>query len=188
MGLYKKLDFWSVDDGIQEIIDSYYDAREKESQYWDYYSDQINELGAVAADMWNELQEIKHSIWYKLPYKNLEFCRDDGEESTPTGIAWFNTAACLLSDTDMVELLESEGKYVDWDEAIVEKQKRIKTMERLTKAQQMWLYTEVIGFITRYLELRAAYETITAVIRELEYHQSFTISKDGVIAPDAAYL
>ncbi len=188
MGLYKKLDLWSVYDGLEEITDSYYDAQEKNSQYWDFYSDQINELGILAADMMEELRGLKERIWYKLPCKNLEFYRDDGEESTPTGIAWFNTAACLLSDTDMIELLESEGKYVGWDEAEAEKQKRIKVLERLTKAQQMWLYTEVIGFITRYLELRAAYETITAVIRELEYHQSFIIKKDGVIAPDAAYL
>lgn len=188
MGLYKKLDFWSVWDGIEEITDSYYDAPEKKSQYWNYYSDQINELGAIAADMYTEFLDLKEKIWWKLPGKDkkLEFCRDDGEDSTPTGVAWFNTAACMLSDTDMVELLESEGVYAADEEE--EKAKRIKALERLTKEQQMWLYTEVIGFITRYLELRAAYETITAVIRELEYHQSFVVSKNGVITPDAAYL
>ena len=36
----------------------------------------------------------------------------------------------------------------------------------------------------RFLELMAAYETITAVIRELEYHQSFVIKGDGAIVPD----
>lgn len=60
--------------------------------------------------------------------------------------------------------------------------------EELTKEQQMWLYTTVIGFISRFLELMAAYETITAVIRELEYHQSFVIKGDGAIVPDSAYL
>lgn len=188
MGLYKKLDLWSVYDGLEEIVNCYYDAQEKDSQYWDFYSDQINELGILAADMLNELVRLKERIWRKLPDKNLEFCRDDGEESTPMGVSWFNTAACLLSDTDMVELLESEGKYTDYYEAAAEKQKRIKVLERLTKAQQMWLYTEVVGFIARYLELRAAYETITAVIREMEYHQSFIICKDGAVAPDEAYL
>ncbi len=188
MGLFKKLDLWSVWDGLEEIADCYYDAPERDSQYWDYYSDQINEMGILAADMMDELRGLKDKIWYKLPIKKLEFYRDDGEESTPTGISWFNTAACLLTDTDMVELLNSEGKHMDYSEAAEEKKKRIKVLERLTKEQQMWLYTEVIGFITRYLELRAAYETITAVIRELEYHQSFVIGKDGVIAPDTAYL
>lgn len=186
MGLYKKLDYWSIWDGIEEIIDSYYDASEKNNQYWDYYSDQINELGALAADMWQEMNGLKDKIWRKLPYKNLDFCRDDGGEGTPTGVAWFNTAACLLSDVNMVELLESEGLYRTDEEA--EKTKRLKALSRLTKEQQLWLYTEVIGFITRYLELRAAYETIVAVIRELEYHQSFTISKEGVIIPDESYL
>jgi hypothetical protein len=189
MGPYKKLDLWSIMDGIEEVIDSYYDADERKSQYWDFYSEQINEMGILAADMLDELQQIRGRIGYKMPYKTekgLEFYRDDGTEITHTEIAWFNTAACMLSDTNMTALLESEGIYAaDEDE---EKKKRIKALEKLTKAQQMWLYTEVIGFITRYLELRAAYETITAVIRELEYHQSFAINQNGVMIPDVAYL
>ena len=102
MGLFKKLDLWSVWDGLEEILYSYYDAPEKNSQYWDFYSDQINEMGILAADMMEELQALKQNIWYKLPIRKLKFYRDDGEEGTPTGISWFNTAACLLTDTDMV--------------------------------------------------------------------------------------
>lgn len=97
MALYKKLDLWSVWDGLEEMVDCYYDAPERDSQYWDFYSDQINEMGILAADMLEELQGLKSKIWYKLPDKKLEFYRDDGEESTPAGISWFNTAACLLN-------------------------------------------------------------------------------------------
>lgn len=187
MGLYKKLDLWSVMDGLEEIQDYYYGGNENDSQYWDYYSEQINEMGNIAADMWNELEELKRKLWYELPMKKLEFYEED--DCTATETAWFNTATCMLSDTDMATLLENEGDYCAFEgEEIEEKQKRIKALERLTKRQQMFLYTEVIGFITRYLELRAAFETITAVIRELEYHQSFVMTKDGVIAPDEAYL
>lgn len=53
----------------------------------------------------------------------------------------------------------------------MEKQKRITALGRLTK-QQLFLYTEVIGFITRYLELSAAFDITKAVIYEFDYHQS----------------
>lgn len=184
MGLFKKLDLWSIDDGLQKIVDYYFDRNERNSQYWDYYSDQINEMGELASDMMCEMRDIRGKISYQMPWKQQQFCEDD--ECTYTEIAWWNTAACMLSDTDMVELLEGENIYGSdiWGE----KNKRIKALERLTKKQQMLLYTEVIGFITRYLELTAAFETITAVIRELEYHQSFVIGKDSVVAPDEAYL
>ena len=52
----------------------------------------------------------------------------------------------------------------------------------------MLLYTEVIGFITRYLELSAAFDTIEAVISELDYHQSAMKGKDGVTLPQSAYV
>ena len=54
-------------------------------------------------------------------------------------------ATTLSKIVDMVELLEGENVYGSdiWEE----KNKRIKALERLTKKQQMLLYTEVIGFI-----------------------------------------
>lgn len=184
MALFKKLDLWSIQEELEKVVDSYYDAPEKKNQYWDYYSEQINEMGIIAADMMGELMDIKNSIWYKLPAKKVFFCPED--ECTQTGIAWFNTAACMLSDTDMTVLLENEGDYTTDDEK--GRELRIKALGRLTKEQQMWLYTTVIGFITRFLELMAAYETITAVIRELDYHQSAINGKNGVSLPDSAYV
>lgn len=184
MGLFKKLDIWSVDNGLQKIVDYYYTGNEKNSPYWDYYSDQINEMGILAADMMDDMFRIRSKLNYQMPWKEQKFYEDD--ECSYTEVAWWNTAACMLSDTDMTELLEGEGIYCS--DLMNEKQKRIRALERLTKKQQMFLYTEVIGFIIRYLELTAAFETITAVIRELEYHQSFVIGKNGVIVPDTAYL
>lgn len=184
MGLFKKLDLWSVMDGLDSVMDYDYNGNEKESQYWDYYSDQIREMCILAADMWEEVDQIKKHLWAEFPDKKIEFCEADDCEQT--AIAWWNTAACMLSDTDMGELLENENIYTD--DELKEKQKRIRAFEKLTKKQQMILWTDVIGFIIRYLELMAAFETISAVIRELDYHQSFVQKKDGVIAPNAAYL
>lgn len=74
MSLFKKYDWWSVDEQLQKVTDYYYDGNEKNSQYWDFYSDQINEMGSIAADMWNEMQEIRHrlSYQYDLPYKKQQ--------------------------------------------------------------------------------------------------------------------
>lgn len=184
MGLYKKFDYWSVMEGLDAVIDYDQSGNVKGSQYYDYYAEQITEMCILAADMYEELIGIKERLWRELPDKKIEFCYDD--ECSQTAIAWWNTAACMLSDVDMVHLLESENPY--WDDEEHEKEKRIKALDRLTKKQQTMLYTTVIGFITRYLELMAAFETVTAVINELDYHQSFIIGKDGVMAPDAAYL
>lgn len=189
--LYKKYDWWSIFEGLEKVTDYYIDGNEKESQYWDFYSEQINEMGIIASDMYEEMQKIKSRLYfqYDLPYKKLEFYEED-EAGDHTAIAWWNTAACMLTDIDMVTLINNENPYFfgDHEECMREKEKRIKSLERLTKKQQMSLYTEVIGFITRYSDLMAAFEAITATIRELEYHQSFKITKDGVVVPDEAYL
>lgn len=189
MGLFKKLDIWSVYEGLDEIMDYLYNGNEKNSIYWDSYSEQINEMANIAGEMYGELGEIRHRLfyYYDLPYKNLEFCKDDMVNGGHTDISWWNTAACMLSDTDMACLLENEGNY-GYSDVGKEKVKRIRALERLTKKQQMALYTEVLGFIMRYLELRAAFETILAVINELEYNQSFTVKNGEVNIPNAAYV
>ena len=139
----------------------------------------------MASDLWNELNRLKEKLGYELPYKNVEFYAED--ECQQNGIAWFNTAATMLSDTDMTVLLENEEIYCS-DEA-KEKQKRINAFEKLTKKQQVFLFTEVIGFITRYLELQAAFDAITNTVNELDYHQSFIKSNKGELQlSEAAYL
>ncbi len=184
MALYKKLDLWSISDGLDRMMDYCYNGNEKSSPYWDNYCEQINELCNAAADMYNELQDIKSKLWYQMPAKKIAFCGED--DCSQTATAWFNTAAAMLYDTDMTELLEHENIYCadEW----TEKQKRIAALNRLTKQQQMFLYTEVIGFITRYLELSAAFETIEAVITELDYHQSAVKGNGGVTLPQSAYV
>ena len=163
MALYKKLDLWSISDGLDKMMDYCYNGNEKDSPYWDHYCDQINELCNMASDLYIELQDVKNRLWYQMPAKKIAFCDED--DCSQTATAWFNTAAAMLSDTDMTELLD-----------------------RLTKQQQMLLYTEVTGFITRYLELSAAFDTIEAVISELDYHQSAIKGNEGITLPQSAYV
>ena len=184
MALYKKLDLWSISEGLDKMMDYCYNGNVKNSPYWYHYCDQINELCNAAADMYNELQDIKNKLWYQMPAKKIAFCGED--DCSQTATAWFNTAAAMLYDTDMTELLEHENIYRadEW----AEKQKRIAALNRLTKQQQMLLYTEVTGFIARYLELSAAFETIEAVIAELDYHQSAMKGNGSVTLPQSAYV
>ena len=44
MAIFKKLDWWSIMDGLDKMIDYDYNGNEKESIYWDFYLDQITEL------------------------------------------------------------------------------------------------------------------------------------------------
>lgn len=189
MGLFKKMDIWSIYDGLDEIMDYLYNGNEKSSIYWDHYCEQLNEMANIAGEMYEELVELRHRLFYQydLPCRNLEFCEDDLALGGHTDISWWNTAACMLSDVDMVSLLEGEGRYRCSDVEI-EKQKRIRALERLTKKQQMALYTEVIGFIMRYLELRAAFEAVVSVINELEYHQAFAVKNGELQVPASAYV
>ena len=60
MALYKKLDLWSISDGLDKMMDYCYNGNVKNSPYWDHYYDQINELCNAAADMYNELQDVKN--------------------------------------------------------------------------------------------------------------------------------
>ena len=189
MAIFKKLDFWSISEGLDEIMDYCFNGNEKDSQYWDYYSELINEMSIISSDMWNELNEIKNKFSYNLPWKDNDFCDEDA--CAKAEVSWFNTAACMLSDIDMHELIDREGNWDIWnqEDERSEKEKRIKSLERLTKKQQMYLYILVIGFITRYLELRQAFDNIVSLIHELDFHQSFVINGNGKIeAHDAAYL
>lgn len=122
MGILKKLDWWSIMDGLDELIEYAYKGNEKNSIYWDFYCDQINELSILAADMYNEMESIRGTLSFlQLPEKNIEFCEED--ECTQTIIAWWNSAACMFSDIDMNTLLENENRYGLNEE--IEKEKRI---------------------------------------------------------------
>ncbi len=187
MALFRKYDLWSIQEGLDALIDYDVNGNEKESIYWDFYSDQIRELSIIAADMSEELYSLKSTLWREMPFKQIEFCGED--ECEQTAIAWWNTAACMFSDIDMTTLLENENRYGmdDWEQG-KEKEKRIRALEKLTKKQFMTLNTLVVGFITRYLELVGAHDVITGCIRELDYHQSAVQTKEGVNLPDVAYL
>ncbi len=184
MALYKKMDLWSVCDGLERMMDYCYNGNEKDSPYWSYYYEQINELSILASDLYEELDDIKGRLWRNLPDKKVAFC--DQDACGQTAIAWFNTATAMLSDTDMAELLENENLY--HTDILEEKKKRIAAFSRLTKHQQQLLYSEVTGFLMRYLELSAAFETIESVITELDHHQAAMARGENFALTQTAFV
>lgn len=184
MALLKKYDFGSILDSLDAMMEYDYNGNERNSIYFTHYQEQITELAVLAADMYEELGEIRVTLGYEMPEKRIEFCGEDA--SSQTAVAWWNTAACMFSDIDMTSLLESENIYLA-DEGR-EKLKRIHALERLTKKQYILLNTLVVGFITRWLELASAFDVITSCIQELDYHQAAMQSKKGTTLPEEAYL
>lgn len=183
MALYKKLDLWSVYDGLEKMMDYCYNGNEKNSPYWNYYFEQVNELSIIASELYEELDEVTARLWRNLPDKKISF--SDADACGQTATAWFNTAAAMLHDTDMTELLENENIY--HADFLEEKKKRISAFGRLTKHQQLLLHSEVTGFLMRYLELSAAFDTIEAVITELEHHQAAIARGEKFILTQTAY-
>lgn len=188
LGLYKSLDYWSILENLGKIENYYYDSLYgDESSYKEYYSDQIIELANVASELYQELEGlIAQTLPFDILYnKNIYL---DDEKEKRFSIVWFDTVTCMLYDIDMEAMLNNECIY-DYEDLEEEREKRIRKLDRLTKKQQMLLFTNVMGFITRFLELQAAFDTIVAIINELNFHQSFIVNKDGAAdAPGAAYL
>ncbi len=183
----KKLDFWSVLEGLEEMTEYDIDCRAgyRDSEYFWEYEETIIELAQHAADMYEEFQNIKSNMWMKLPSKNIRFCDED--DCTQTAIAWWNTAACMLTDIDMRVLLESENNYSG--EVEKEKERRIRALNSLTKEQNMYVYTTVIGFIFRYLDLKNSFEVVSSVIDSLDEHQAIMKNQaDELLIPQAAYI
>lgn len=179
------MDYFTIRDDLDKI-QTYECDRQTESQYYDYYQDEINELSIIAADMWNELnQMIDHLFYHQLPYKNVGFYVDDNAKSSD--VSWFNTATAMITDINMTTLLENEENY-DTDED-KEKRKRLNALDKLTKPQMKYLFSEVFNFIHRFTELKWAFEMIKGLIDELDYHQSVIRPQEGEpILNDAAWV
>lgn len=172
MVIYESLDYWAISDSLAQILAFYYDAvYEKRSLYSDYYLDLIIELGILAEAMYDELsQVIVHALPWDIQYSDLLFT--DEEKGRQSNIVWFNTVTCMINDISMDAWLNHEEIYM-FDDAEEKHQQQIRKLKQLTKQQQMSLFRAVTEFIFRYLELRAAYNTIVTTITELEFHQSF---------------
>lgn len=184
MGLYKELDWWSMSDKLDQIMEGKGSRCFKNSEYADYYDELLTEMANIASDFWMEFEEIKTQIFNRgIPFKTRKWGTKD--DDTENAAFWFNTAALVLSQTDIETLFDLEENYGDYD---TEKRKRINLLEKLPKKDFIWLVLETSNIIIRFLELDGAWETIKGTINELDSRQAFVKDKDGLKAPKASYL
>lgn len=184
MGLYKKLDWWSITDMMDEIMEGSGNKCFCNSEYAGYYDELLTEMANAAGDLWCDVDKVKGDMWeHGIPWKVREFAEED--EETETAAFWFNTVALTLTETDISTLLYRENNFEDEES---EKEKRLRMLERLPKKELLWIVPTVCNLIFRYLDLCGAWEAIKGTIDELDSRQAFVKDADGLREPKAAYL
>lgn len=184
MGLYKELDWWSMSDKLEEIIDGRLNRCFKNSEYADYYEELLTEMANMASGFWMEFDRLKDEILNSgIPYKTRKWGTE--EDNTENAAFWINTVALTLTETDIELLFDREENYGDYEE---EKRKRINLLKKLSKEDFMWLVSVVSNLLIKFLELDGAWEAIKGVINELDSRQAFVKDKDGLKAPKSSYL
>lgn len=184
MGLYKPLDWWSIFDMIDEIMEGQGNKCFHNSEYAGYYDELLTEMANAAGDFYCDMMEVKNKIMYRnIPYRTRKNPEED--EETEDAAFWFNTVAMILTETDLSRLLYREDNFEDEER---EREKRINALERLPKKDFVWLMREVGNLIFRYLDLCGAWQAIKGTIDELDSRQAFIKNKEGLREPKAAYL
>ena len=184
MGLYRHLDWWSITDKLDEIMEGTHNRRFRNSEYAAYYDELLTELANAAGYFYEDCQNIKNQICFRdIPYKARKYAEEDME--TENAAFWFNTVALTLTETDASQLFCREENYGDNEK---ERQKRLNMLERLSKTDILWLVPTVGNLIVQYLEICGAWEAVKGTIDELDSRQAFIKDKDGLHEPQAAYL
>lgn len=184
MGLYKPLDWWSITDMVDEIMEGRGNRCFRNSEYAGYYDELLTEMANAAGELWCDIEQIKGDICHhEIPWKARRFAEEDDE--TETTAFWFNTVALTLTETDTSMLFARENNYEDEDR---EKGKRLRMLERLSKKDLLWIVPTVGNLIFRYLDLCWAWEAIKGTIDELDSRQAFIRDEEGLREPKAAYL
>lgn len=175
------LDYYSIIEKLSEI--EYRNDEAPKDEYYIDYADQFNELSCIAGGLYNELEEIVRKIDYTW---DLPVCRARKLGDTYQAY-WFNTAAALIDETDMMILMEGEGAY-DPDDEETERNKRIRAARSLTKEQMLNLFRGTFNFLMKYLKLLQAYEMLCGLVDELRYLHSFRQYKEEFLPPTTAYI
>ena len=184
MGLYKQLDWWSITEMLDEVMEGSGNRCFQNSEYAGCYDELLTEMANAAGDLWSDIESIKNEIYrHEIPWKMRKYADED--EETETAAFWFNTVALTLTETDIQTLLERENNYGDEE---TEKEKRLRMLERLSKKDILWIVPTVGNLIFKYLDLCGAWEAIKGTIDELDSRQAFVKDKDGLREPKAAYL
>lgn len=184
MGLYKALDWWSIIEMVDEIMEGQGNKCFRNSEYAGYYDELLTELANAAGDLYCDIMEVKNKISVSgIPYRTRK--KPDEDEEIENAAFWFNTVAMTLTETDLSSLLYRENNFVDEER---EREKRINALESACKERFCVAYagSRKLDFqIFRHLRRRQA---VKGTIDELDSRQAFIKDKDGLKEPKAAYL
>ena len=154
MGLYKPLDWRSITEMVDEIMEGRGNKCFRNSEYAGYYDELLTEMANAAGDLYCDIMEVKDKISYSgIPYRTRKSPEEDDE--TENAAFWFNTVALTLTETDLSRLLYREDNFEDEER---EREKRINALERLAKKDFVFLMREVGNLIFRYLDLCGAWQ------------------------------
>lgn len=169
------LDYYSILEKLGEIEWKYQDGDHDE--YYSDYEDMFTDLANSSAFLYEDIESLLSELSYILPDR----------ERVDTGIFWFNTAAALIDETDLMLLIENEG-IMSPDDEDTERGKRIRSLNSLTKDKAISLMRQVFNLLLRYLKLLQSYEMLCAMVDELRRLHSFR-ERNGVSElPPSAYV
>lgn len=182
--LHTPLDCLSIMQKLDEIECNYTDS-DHDEYYYDY-ADEFNEMSCLSADLYHDLESLIRKIdytWHLPRRKKMELNQIIDNYET----FWFNTAAALIDETDMMLLMKNEGIRDSKNEE-TERHKRIRAVKLLTKEQMTNLFSETFNFLLRYLKLVQAYEMLCGMVDELRYLHSFRERNGIPLLPPTAYV
>lgn len=162
--ILQNLNLSDIRDSLQEIYESgdYYGYDgDSMGEYYEEYRELFNELSLGAYDLFEALGEIEEY---------------DGE----TFAGWNDCTVALLGKTQNVlgyDVVETDYYHMLQYEQELGMQEAQKRLERLTKKQLIDLFRRVMVTLVSYLDIKAAYDTLNAVVCELDNRAA--AMKDG---------
>lgn len=114
MGLYKALDWWSIIEMVDEIMEGQGNKCFRNSEYAGYYDELLTELANAAGDLYCDIMEVKNKISVSgIPYRTRKKPDEDEEREREKRI----NALERLAKKDFVWLMREVGnlifKYLD---------------------------------------------------------------------------
>jgi hypothetical protein len=156
-----------------------YDQDGNNSEYFYLYEENFNYIASLADDLERAISKPDYKmqgVISKFGYNCPDMAWNSviaAMEDTPHG-----TLANIDSDID-------EAILDPWETEKVQKKYRAK-LERLTKNELLDLMLWVSSTLMKYLEVKAAYDTMFSVLEELEQNNSILAKNSKFTLPEAA--
>jgi hypothetical protein len=173
------LDYCSVRESVLTIENCIYPYGER-SEYYELYEENFCYLTTIAGDLERELEDPS-------PMFLLNSIGKIGDVED----AW-NTVIATLEDTPLNTLSkidpDIDEMVIDPDEIRRVINKYRAKLERLPKKEMLDVMLWVMSTLMKYLEVKAAYDTLFSVLEELENNNSMLKKNNNLVLPEAAWV